>query len=80
MWDPALEATANWFVWKMMTLNPREQTVLVHLVLEESSSVFSAGGEPDIRRLRGKPITSPYTTKVNIGHKQMGTELSISSR
>jgi quercetin dioxygenase-like cupin family protein len=46
IWDPELEAAAHWFVWKMLTLDSREKTVLVHLVLEVGSSVFHAVANP----------------------------------
>lgn len=40
IWDPILEATASWFTWKMFTLDNIEKTVLMHLVLEKSGSLF----------------------------------------
>jgi hypothetical protein len=40
IWDPILDATSSWFVWKMFTLNNIEKTVLVHLVLESSANIF----------------------------------------
>ncbi len=39
-WDPILEATAQWFVGRMLTLDDAEKTVLVHLVLESAGAVF----------------------------------------
>lgn len=40
--DPILEAGGNWFCWKMVTADAVERLVLVHLVLEVGSSLFSA--------------------------------------
>jgi len=39
-WDPILEATASWFIWKMGVFNENEKIVLVHLVIEASATVF----------------------------------------
>jgi quercetin dioxygenase-like cupin family protein len=41
VWDPTLEAASNWFVWKMLTLDNTDKVVLMSLVLEVSSHVFS---------------------------------------
>lgn len=40
--DPILEAGGNWFCWKMVTGDATEKLVLVHLVLEVGSDLFSA--------------------------------------
>lgn len=40
IWDPILESGSTWFAWKMLTLDNDEKTVLVHLVLETSGSIF----------------------------------------
>ena len=40
IWDPILESTSSWFAWKMFTLDEKEKTVLVHLVLEASAQLF----------------------------------------
>src|SRR5262249_16227496 len=40
VWDPVLDATASWFLVKMLTLDNLEKLVLVHLVLETAGSTF----------------------------------------
>lgn len=40
--DPILDATCEWFVAKMLSLDNNERTVLVHLVVEASAAVFYA--------------------------------------
>jgi hypothetical protein len=39
-WDPILDSTAAWFIWKMFTLNNVEKTFLIHFVLEGSALAF----------------------------------------
>jgi quercetin dioxygenase-like cupin family protein len=46
VWDPVLDATTSWFVAKMLTLDDAEKAVLVHLVLEVGSRVFTAVANP----------------------------------
>jgi quercetin dioxygenase-like cupin family protein len=40
IWDPVLDACAQWFVSRMLASDDAEQTVLVHLVLERAASAF----------------------------------------
>jgi quercetin dioxygenase-like cupin family protein len=40
VWDPLLDATASWFLVKMLTLDNLEKLVLIHLVLETAGSTF----------------------------------------
>lgn len=46
VWDPLLEACSAWFPAKMLSLDDVEKTVLVHLVLEGSSTVFHRVAHP----------------------------------
>jgi quercetin dioxygenase-like cupin family protein len=46
LWDPILEATSTWFVWKMLSLDNLEKTVLIHLVLEAAASTFHPMAQP----------------------------------
>ena len=46
VWDPVLEATASWFVVKMLSLDNLEKLVLIHLVLEGAGSVFHEVAAP----------------------------------
>jgi len=48
VWDPILEATANWFPWKIMTLSETEKIVLVHTVVEASATIFYKHVRPAI--------------------------------
>jgi len=45
-WDPILAATTNWFVERMASLSPAEQTIVVHFVLEGSGDVFHKAASP----------------------------------
>lgn len=40
IWDSTLEATSQWFILKMLTLDNTEKIILVHLVLESAAVVF----------------------------------------
>jgi hypothetical protein len=40
VWDPILESGSTWFAWKMLALDNEEKILLVHLVLETSTSIF----------------------------------------
>lgn len=46
VWDPVLEACSAWFPAKMLQLDDVEKTVLVHLVLEGSATVFHNVAHP----------------------------------
>lgn len=46
VWDPELDAAANWFVARMLTLDDTEKVVLIHLVLEVGSLLFSRIASP----------------------------------
>lgn len=46
VWDPVLEACSAWFPAKMLQLDDAEKTVLVHLVLEGSATVFHKVAHP----------------------------------
>ena len=39
-WDPILDATSSWFIWKINMLSENEKIVLVHMVIEASATVF----------------------------------------
>jgi quercetin dioxygenase-like cupin family protein len=51
LWDPILDAAANWFVGRMLVLDSAEKAVLIHLVLEVGSRVFHEVANP---------LLSPY--------------------
>lgn len=74
VWDPILEATSNWFAWKMLTLDSIEKTVLVHLVLEVGSSVFSKVANPIIASFQETEYFAVHD-EADDNHKQMGLEL-----
>jgi quercetin dioxygenase-like cupin family protein len=40
VWDPVLDATASWFLTKMLSIDNLERFVLVHLVLEAAGGIF----------------------------------------
>lgn len=46
VWDPVLEATASWFVVKMLSIDNLEKLVLIHLVLESAGSIFHEMAAP----------------------------------
>lgn len=74
IWDPILEATSNWFVSKMLTLDNTEKTVLVHLVLEVGSSVFSKVASPIFARFQDTEYFAIHDA-ADEEHQQMGLEL-----
>jgi quercetin dioxygenase-like cupin family protein len=46
VWDPVLEATASWFVVKILSLDNLDKLVLIQLVLESAGSVFHEVAAP----------------------------------
>ncbi|MEH2079522.1 MAG: hypothetical protein V7K89_05765 [Nostoc sp.] len=74
VWDPILEATSNWFAWKMLTLDSTEKTVLVHLVLEVGSSVFSKVANLNISSFEQTKYFAVHD-EADDEHQVMGLEL-----
>jgi quercetin dioxygenase-like cupin family protein len=73
-WDAILSATANWFSWKVMSIDELERIVLVHLVVEASATVFYN----EIPRYIGKSIDSCHFAdhrKLDVEHELMGISL-----
>lgn len=74
IWDARLESAAHWFVWKMLTLDGREKTVLIHLVLEVGSSVFHTVANPILSAYNETDYFAVHD-EGDVGHKQLGVEL-----
>jgi pyrroloquinoline quinone (PQQ) biosynthesis protein C len=73
-WDPILEATCSWFVWKMFTISEEEQTVLIHLVLEASGNVFFQAAAPVIHDYMGTEYFKIHA-EADQEHEKMGLNL-----
>lgn len=74
VWDPILEATSSWFVWKMFTLDNDQKSVLIHLVLESSANIFFTAAF----QIMNKHYDTDYFIKhanLDEGHEEMGIEL-----
>ncbi|MBW4575129.1 MAG: hypothetical protein KME08_07580 [Aphanothece sp. CMT-3BRIN-NPC111] len=76
VWDPILEATSNWFAWKMLTLDNTEKTVLVHLVLEVGSSAFSTIANPIMAAFQDTEYFAIHD-EADEDHQEMGLDLLI---
>lgn len=76
VWDPILEATSNWFAWKMLTLDNTEKTVLVHLVLEVGSSAFSTVANPIVASFQETEYFAIHD-EADDDHQEMGLELLV---
>lgn len=50
VFDPILEATCGWFVWKASSISDAEKVVLVHLVVEASALYFYKHIQPKMQR------------------------------
>jgi hypothetical protein len=74
IWDARLESTAHWFVWKMLTLDGREKTVLVHLVLEVGSSVFHTIANPILSTYKETDYFALHD-EIDVRHKDLGLDL-----
>lgn len=74
IWDPVLDATAHWFLWKMLTLDNRGKTVLVHLVLETGAAVFHAVANPILSPYRETEYFEVHD-EADREHRDMGLEL-----
>ncbi|HLD16942.1 MAG TPA: hypothetical protein VJB02_04425 [Coxiellaceae bacterium] len=73
-WDPILDATASWFIWKMIELDNIEKTFLMHLVLEASANVFFSEAD---RVMQQYGITKYFSlhAEVDEDHELMGLKL-----
>ncbi len=74
VWHPILEATAAWFAWKMFTLDNEEKTVLIHLVLEASATIFFSAAHEVMRRY-GETDYFEVHAEEDVKHEQMGSDL-----
>jgi quercetin dioxygenase-like cupin family protein len=73
VWDPTLEATCSWFLWKLFAIDEAERVVLMHLVIEASATVFYQ----QMQCLHLSPDTAPHG-EVHVAadhdHVQMGVD------
>jgi hypothetical protein len=74
VWDPVLESTASWFVWKMMSLSDLERLVLVHLVVEGAGSVFYRDMLPYLSSTEARAHFEPHVV-ADEQHVAMAVEL-----
>lgn len=74
IWDPVLDATSSWFVWKMFSLDNDEKTVLVHLVLETSANIFFQAAHKVMAQY-GETDYFKVHSEADEKHEQMGREL-----
>lgn len=74
-WDPVLEATTDWFVHKMRTLDGSERIVLMHLVVEASAEVFHEHFGPPRRGIRKTTVHFDKHESAIGGHVKTGLEV-----
>jgi len=72
VWDPILEATANWFPWKILTLGEPEKIVLVHMVVEASATIFYKHIKPALHAENDQHFSHHET--VDHSHEKLGLE------
>lgn len=71
--DPVLEATCEWFVTKMLSLDNAERTVLVHLVVEASAEIFYANVGPLTKQARAH--FGLHSGTVDHDHVELGLDV-----
>lgn len=74
LWDATIEATASWFISRMLVLDNIEKTAIVHLVLETSASEFHSLAKNALARF-GKLKYFDIHAEVDCEHVELGTEL-----
>lgn len=79
VWDPILEACSAWFAWKMLHASDHEKTILVHLVLEKSASVFFLQAHKTMTRY-GETSYFEIHAEADEMHEKMGLETIYAER
>lgn len=74
LWDPILESTSSWFLWRMFNTNDEEKTVLIHLVLEASAQIFFGAAYPIMSRY-GQVNYFKEHVGADEKHEKMGEQL-----
>ncbi len=72
--DPILQATAEWFAYKMLGYSDIERLVMVHLVLEGSANVFHEIAHPIMQSFNETKHFEVHSIEDD-GHMNMGLDL-----
>lgn len=73
--DPILQAVSDWFPWKMISLNEEEKTVLVHLVIEASATIFYENIPSFIAKSSSCDKHFSVHQKLDEAHENLGNSL-----
>lgn len=73
-WDPILQATVDWFPYKMFSLDEMEKLVLVHLVVEASATLFYTNLPESITKSGAYFEHFKIHSEIDTSHEQMGLE------
>ena len=74
VWDPILQATSEWFAYKMHSYSDIERLVLVHFVLEGGAKVFHEMAHPIMQSFKETAHFEVHSLEDD-GHMEMGVEL-----
>ena len=74
VWDPVLQATSEWFAYKMHSYSDIERLVLVHFVLEGGAKVFHEMAHPIMQSFKETAHFEVHSLEDD-GHMEMGIEL-----
>lgn len=74
VWDPVLDATASWFLVKILSLDNLERLVLVQLVLEVAGSIFHKAAAPALARF-GETDYFAQHSKADEAHARTALEV-----
>ena len=74
IWDPILQATSEWFAFKMQSYSDIERLVLVHLVLEGGAKVFHNMADPIMQSYHETKHFEVHNL-ADDGHLEMGLDL-----
>ncbi len=74
VWDPVLDSTCHWFIWKMLTLDARAKLVLVHMVLEVGAAVFHEIANPILTPFQETQYFKQHD-EADPSHRVMGLNL-----
>jgi mannose-6-phosphate isomerase-like protein (cupin superfamily) len=74
MRDPVMEAVTNWFAYQMYVLDNSEKTAIIHLVIENASSVYHARAMPALSKYISQEYFDVHVENDD-EHAAMGIEL-----
>lgn len=74
VWDPILQATSEWFAYKMHSYSDIERLILVHFVLEGGAKAFHNMAHPVMQSFKETAHFEVHSLEDD-GHMEMGLEL-----